>query len=70
MKIKEIIKKFIIENPSSLSGSIKEAEIIKEEGEFYWLISTGKYKKSGSYPTLEEAENSMHTFLKEQDINW
>lgn len=70
MKIKEIIKKFVIENPSSLSNSVKEAKIIKEEGEFYWIISTGRYKKSDTYVTLEEAENNLLTFLKEQDVNW
>lgn len=70
MKIKEIVKKFIIENPSSLSSSIKEAEIVKDEGEFYWVISTGRHKQSATYATLEDTEDSMRTFLKEQDVNW
>lgn len=64
MKISEVIKRFIIENPSSLSNSKKEVEIIREEEGYYWIISSGKYTKSDTFLTLEETENNMCTFLK------
>lgn len=77
IEIKEIVKQFRVQNPSSFSGSEKEVLIIKDEELFFWEISkangTGSVvckKSDAGYSTEEQAIDGFREFLNDSGLNW